>query len=73
MHAIRYQIAPIDVDAHLFEVRCTIDDPDPQGQRFRLPTWIPGSYLIREFARQFVHVRAESAGAGQSMTKSLCA
>ena len=62
MHAIRYQIAPIDVDAHLFEVRCTLDDPDPAGQRYRLPAWIPGSYLIREFARQFVHVRAEAAG-----------
>jgi predicted metalloprotease with PDZ domain len=28
-----------------------------------------GSYLIREFARQFVHVRAESAGAAVAITK----
>jgi predicted metalloprotease with PDZ domain len=46
----------------LYEVRVTIDDPDPAGQRLRLPTWIPGSYLIREFARHFVSVRAECAG-----------
>jgi predicted metalloprotease with PDZ domain len=46
----------------LFEVRCTVADPDSSGQRFRLPSWIPGSYLIREFARHFVSVRAEVEG-----------
>ena len=51
--------------AHLFEVRCTVDDPEPGRPALRLPTWIPGSYLIREFARHFVDVRAEMrAGAG---------
>jgi len=58
----RYRIAPLDVHAHLFEVRCTVDDPAPDGQRFALPVWIPGSYLVREFARHFVSVRAESSG-----------
>ena len=69
MQAIRYQIVPIDPHAHLFEVRCTVDDPDPAGQRFRLPVWIPGSYLIREFARQFIHLRAESAGNAVAVVK----
>ncbi len=69
MQAIRYQIAPINPHAHLFEVRCTVDDPDPAGQRFRLPVWIPGSYLIREFARQFIHLRAESAGNAVAIVK----
>ena len=63
MGATRYRIIPLDPHAHLFEVRCTVADPDRGGQRFRLPTWIPGSYLIREFARHFVKVRAESGGA----------
>ena len=62
MHPTRYQIAPLDPRAHVFEVRCTLDDPDPAGQRYRLPAWIPGSYLVREFARQFIDVRAEAAG-----------
>ena len=69
MHTTRYHVAPLDPDAHLFEVRCTIDEPDASGQRFRLPTWIPGSYLIREFARQFVHVRAEANGAAIPIAK----
>ena len=64
MQAIRYQIAPMNPHAHLFEVRCTVDDPDPAGQRFRLPAWIPGSYLIREFARHFVSMCAPNAAGG---------
>jgi predicted metalloprotease with PDZ domain len=58
--ATRYRIAPLDLHAHLYEVRVTVGDPHPEGQRFWLPTWIPGSYLIREFARHFVAVRAEA-------------
>jgi len=38
-HPVRYRITPVDPHAHLFEVACTVDDPDPQGQRFTLPTW----------------------------------
>lgn len=69
MQTTRYRITPLDPRAHLFEVRCTVDDPDPAGQRFKLPAWIPGSYLIREFARQFVEVRAESDGEPVSIRK----
>ncbi len=69
METTGYQIVPLDPRAHLFEVRCTVKDPDPAGQRFRLPVWIPGSYLIREFARQFVRVRAESDGTAVAIVK----
>ena len=65
----RYRIQPIAPHAHLFEVACTVDDPDPQGQRFRLPAWVPGSYLIREFARHFVRVRAESPTGAVELVK----
>jgi len=63
--ATHYRVTALDPAAHLFEVRCTVDVPDPAGQRFRLPRWVPGSYLIREFARHFVDVRA-IAGAGDA-------
>lgn len=55
---IRYSIAPKDLAAHLFEVSVTVADPDPAGQRFALPVWIPGSYLVREFARNIVTLAA---------------
>jgi predicted metalloprotease with PDZ domain len=69
MSIITYRIAPRDPNAHLFEVACTIDDPHPDGQRFRLPAWIPGSYLMRDFARQFNEVRAEAAGVAVPIRK----
>lgn len=59
---IHYSIRPSNLQAHLLEVRCTLFDPDPNGQRFAMPAWTPGSYLIRDFARHIVAIRAESLG-----------
>ena len=65
--ATHYRIAVLDPAAHLFEVRCTVDTPAAGGQRFRLPRWVPGSYLIREFARHFVDVRAMTGASGAAV------
>jgi predicted metalloprotease with PDZ domain len=70
MTPTRYRIVASDPNAHLFEVSCTVADPDPGGQAFRLPAWSPGSYLIREFARHFVSVRAACAGAPVTVRKT---
>jgi predicted metalloprotease with PDZ domain len=59
---IRYTIVPSHPAAHLYEVTCTVADPDPVGQRFALPAWIPGSYMIREFARNIVDLRCTAQG-----------
>ena len=59
---IRYSICPVNPAGHHYEVSCTIDTPDPAGQLFALPAWIPGSYLIRDFARNIISIRAESLG-----------
>jgi predicted metalloprotease with PDZ domain len=59
---IRYTIVPEQPEAHLYRVSCTVADPDPSGQEFALPAWIPGSYMIREFARHIVSLRAQSRG-----------
>jgi predicted metalloprotease with PDZ domain len=60
--AIHYTIVPRDLAAHLFAVAVTVRSPDPEGQVFSLPAWIPGSYMIREFARNIVQIRAECDG-----------
>jgi len=70
MTPTRYRIVPVNPHAHVFEVSCTVDDPDPAGQSFRLPVWIPGSYLIREFARHIVSVRADGNGARIGIRKT---
>jgi predicted metalloprotease with PDZ domain len=58
MTPIRYSIVPKDPAAHLFEVTLTVAEPAADGQRFMLPVWIPGSYMVREFARNIVTLRA---------------
>lgn len=67
---VRYRIGVHDLHAHLFEVSVTVDAPDPAGQAFVLPTWIPGSYLIREFARHFVLVSAQDAAGPVEIVKT---
>ena len=69
INPLRYTIRPGNPVAHTFEVSCTVALPDPNGQRFALPAWIPGSYLIRDFARHIVAIRAESAGKPVRLTK----
>ena len=59
---IRYRIAAKHPAAHLFEVSVAVDNPAPDGQQFMMPVWIPGSYMIREFARNIVTIRAEAGG-----------
>ncbi|AKJ31189.1 M61 family metallopeptidase [Caldimonas brevitalea] len=58
---ISYRIEPFDLHAHLFRVVVRIPDPAPE-QRVSLPVWIPGSYLVREFAR---HLQQLTARQGQ--------
>lgn len=60
--AIVYDVRPVDPGAHLFDVTCRVGEPDPEGQEFSLPTWIPGSYLIRDYARHIVSIGAECDG-----------
>ncbi|MBP6097132.1 MAG: M61 family metallopeptidase [Methyloversatilis sp.] len=58
MNAVRYRITPVHPEAHLFEVEIDIAKPAAEGQRLSLPAWIPGSYMIREFARHIVRIEA---------------
>ncbi len=55
---IRYQITSRNPSSHYFEVSIRIGKPDPKGQHLRLPNWIPGSYMIRDFARNLLDLRA---------------
>ncbi|MFL6673806.1 MAG: M61 family metallopeptidase [Massilia sp.] len=67
--AIQYTIVPKDLAGHLFNVSVTVAAPSPEGQVFALPAWIPGSYMIREFARNVVRIRAESNGNEVALAK----
>ncbi|HXG29345.1 MAG TPA: PDZ domain-containing protein [Nevskiales bacterium] len=60
MESIQYRITPSRPQAHVFTVSCRVAHPDPAGQVFTLPAWTPGSYLIRDFARQVLRFEARS-------------
>ena len=59
---IRYQITSHKPVSHYFDVSIQIDAPDAKGQHLRLPNWIPGSYMIRDFARNLLDLRAFAKG-----------
>jgi len=54
---ITYHITPSFPEAHLFYVTLTIPQIENEVQ-LRLPNWIPGSYMIRDFAKNIVQLRA---------------
>jgi len=58
--AISYTVTAKNLHAHLFEVELKLQNPNPLGQVFSLPNWIPGSYLIRDFAKNIVSIQARS-------------
>lgn len=58
MTTLQYRISAKRPETHLFDVQCVIPKPDPKGQRFFLPAWIPGSYLIRDFSKYLINLRA---------------
>jgi predicted metalloprotease with PDZ domain len=58
---VRYHVS-LDPLAHLFRVRCDLAEA-PAGQVFSLPSWIRGSYLVRDFAKHVLRLRASVAGA----------
>jgi len=62
---VQYRVSMPRPATHLFHVAITVDAPPPQTE-LRLPVWTPGSYMIREFARQVQEFWAVDAD-GQSL------
>lgn len=55
---LHYSIEASDCAGHYFTVTLTIAQPHPDGQVLRLAAWLPGSYMIRDFARHIVEFEA---------------
>ena len=66
---VYYSILPISPNAHIFKVVLRVSEPDSDGQCFSLPAWIPGSYMIRDFARHILSIKASSEGESVALTK----
>ena len=55
--AVRYRVRCADLHAHLYDITLELDAPQAL-QHVSLPVWIPGSYLVREFAKNLQSLRA---------------
>ena len=58
---IHYRVTLDALHAHCFGVTLTVPAP-PAEQLLQLPVWIPGSYLVREFAKNLHGLECRQAG-----------
>ncbi len=63
---LTYRVCPAFPQAHLFAVEILIPHPPSDPLVLSMPAWIPGSYMIRDFARNLLDIAVTNA-AGQSL------
>ncbi len=66
---IKYIVSIENTNHHLIDVCMVVDQPLKKGQTFWLPDWIPGSYMIRDFARNIIKLNACQDRRNIHMTK----
>lgn len=59
MNEVRYQLELADLAGHYLDVQLELMPQDNAAVYLTLPAWIPGSYMIRDFARHLLDIRAE--------------
>ncbi len=59
--AISYHLSLPEPHTHLFQVELQVEEV-PGPLELVMPSWTPGSYLLREFPRQVQEFRAEDGG-----------
>ncbi|KDB50856.1 M61 family metallopeptidase [Sphaerotilus natans] len=65
---IRLHLEIDDLRSHHYRVTMTLPHPAPR-QRLSLPAWIPGSYLVREFARHLSDLKASQGRRAVTLTQ----
>ena len=55
---IQYKISPLKPNSHLFEVSLSFQTTPAQTYTLSLPAWLPGSYMIRDFAKNIIEINA---------------
>ncbi|WP_018607292.1 M61 family metallopeptidase [Uliginosibacterium gangwonense] len=64
-----YRVELFNPQAHLFRVTLHVPTPAAEGETVSLPVWIPGSYMIREFAKNIVEIHASQGGTPVALDK----
>lgn len=58
MNKIKYTVQPTNPNAHILTVKMQVTPNHAEPVRLALPAWIPGSYMIRDFARNIISLKA---------------
>lgn len=69
-----YEVAMPEPSTHFFEIKVTINDPEVLKNdfvEFKMAAWTPGSYLIREYAKNIEGFKANSGEKSLKATKTL--
>ena len=66
---IHYQVSMEEAFSHLFNITCHVNVRGHEKLVVSLPSWIPGSYLIRDFAKNIVQIKAFCGGKELQMQK----
>ena len=57
---IQYKIFPDNLNSHLFSVELSFATQIDQTYHLSLPAWLPGSYMIRDFAKNIIEIYAHN-------------
>ncbi len=66
---LAYQVSMPLPQTHLFEVKFTVSNWESDLLDLKMPVWTPGSYLVREYAKQLQNFRATSGDRQLSFAK----
>ncbi|ROO26044.1 M61 family metallopeptidase [Salinisphaera orenii] len=68
MSMLEYTVTPVDAPAHRYRVEMRARVRPGRPLRLNLATWIPGSYVIRDFARHLLSIAAYCEGEAVPVT-----
>ena len=57
---IQYKIFPDNLNSHLFSVELSFTTQIDKTYHLSLPAWLPGSYMIRDFAKNIIEIHAHN-------------
>ncbi|MEO8894176.1 MAG: M61 family metallopeptidase [Coleofasciculaceae cyanobacterium] len=67
---IHYQVAMPQPQSHLFEVTLLVENWQEPVLNLKMPVWTPGSYLVREYAKNLQDFAVEMTDKQQSLAVS---
>ena len=66
---ITYTLTP-DPKAHQWHITLKFQNPSDSSVVLKLPNWVPGSYLIRDFSRHIIAINAECNGQPAALSQT---